>query len=155
VSDDYTVLHDLLLTFNYREEKNGVFTNKAVSWEVVNNFVKKEKSLPSNTYQVPGRNFYSFLNGAISTDPTVKRYFKDIDLTLTSGGTEILDYVSIGQANLGITSSGEIPTYTNMDKGGLGLLSSKVRLERKKMTLSISTLDSLRLGQITKLLNFQ
>jgi hypothetical protein len=155
VGDQLAVIHDLTLTINYREEKDGVITTKSVSWPVEKNFVKKEKSFPSNSVQVLGKEFYTFVKGAIDVDPLVKRYFKDIDITIESGGQEILDYVSVGQANLGITSSGEIPTYSNMSSGGLGLLSSKVKLERKKMTITPTSLDSLRRGQITKALNFQ
>ncbi len=153
--DDNAVLHDLTLVFNYREEKNGIFTNKSVSWPIVKNHTKLDPGAPSNIYGTPGLRFYSFLRGAIDVDPLVKRYFRDADLILTSGGKEILDYVSIGQANLGITSSGEIPVFSNLTKDGLGIFSSKTKLERKKMSLAQPTLDSLRLGIYTKALNFQ
>ena len=123
-------------------------TDKSVTWKVAENLEKTE-------YTFKGRAFYEFMQGAFEKDPAVKRYFQSASLTIVSGGQAIKDYISIGQANLGITSSGEIPRYSNLSNGALGLFSSKTTFTRPDIGLANVTLDSLRNGVVTKSLNFQ
>lgn len=146
--DDNGVIHDVMMTFNLVEEKNGQFTDKSITWTL-------DKNLSKNELNVKGTLFYEFMQGALEKDPAIKRYFEDLTLTISSGGQDIKNYISIGQANLGITSSGEIPVYTNIEGDGLGLFSSKATFVRSEMKLANNTLDSLRYGVVTKSLNFQ
>jgi hypothetical protein len=146
--DSRAVIHDVTFVFNVKEEVGGKITDKSVEWRVVKNFEKTE-------YAFKGREFYEFMQGAFDKDPSIKRYFQNASIVLNSGGQEIRDYISIGQANLGITSSGEIPVYSNLSNGAQGLFSSTTRFERPDIGLSLVTLDSLRNGVLTKSLNFQ
>lgn len=146
--DPAGVIHDVIFTFYVKEEKGGKITDKAVTWKVAENLEKTE-------YTFKGREFYEFMQGAFEKDPLTKRYFQDASLTIVSGGQAIKEYISIGQANLGITSSGEIPVYSNLSNGALGLFSSKTTFTRTDIGLANVTLDSLRNGVITKSLNFQ
>jgi hypothetical protein len=146
--DPAGVIHDVAFTFNVKEEKAGKVTDKSVTWKVAENLEKTE-------YTFKGRAFYEFMQGAFEKDPAVKRYFQSASLTIVSGGQAIKDYISIGQANLGITSSGEIPRYSNLSNGALGLFSSKTTFTRPDIGLANVTLDSLRNGVVTKSLNFQ
>jgi len=146
--DEAAVIHDIKFVFNIKEEKDGNITDKSVTWTVVKNLDKSE-------YTFKGRIFYEFMQGAFEKNPSVKRYFQNASLIITSGGKEIKDYISIGQANLGITSSGEIPVYSNLSNGGQGIFSSTSSFIRTDIGLANTTLDSLRNGVITKTLNFQ
>ncbi|MBP9056446.1 MAG: hypothetical protein KBF69_08660, partial [Saprospiraceae bacterium] len=119
-----------------------------------------EKSGSSNSYSLGtrGKAFYEFLAGSLSPNESgnqVSRYFKDISIKIISGGQPIKDYINIGLANIGITSSGEVPVYSNMSNDARGIFSSKTQFFRSGMTLSKPSLDSLRSGIITKKLNFQ
>jgi len=146
--DAAAVIHDIKFVFNYKEEKSGFITDKSVTWDVIKNHDKNE-------YTFKGRSFYEFMQGAMEKSPAIKRYFQSASLQVISGAVEIKDYISIGQANLGITSSGEIPVYTNLSNDGQGIFSSKTEFIRKDIGLANVTLDSLKNGVITKSLNFQ
>jgi hypothetical protein len=156
--DENSVTHDIIITINFVEKKDGVEVERSVDWKVVRNFVDKSVSSSSYNYATKGIRFYEFLAATLSpSEPNnpVTRSFKDISLKILSGGQPIRDYIRIGQVNLGITSSGEIPVYTNMSNGARGIFSSKTEYIRTGMLLSKPALDSLRNGVITKKLNFQ
>ncbi|MBC7884154.1 MAG: DUF4249 family protein [Saprospiraceae bacterium] len=146
--DPNAVIHDIQLVINFKEEKGGNLEDKSVVWTIVKNHDKNE-------YSLKGRLFYEFLQGALDKDPLKKRYFQHASLIVVSGGQAIKDYISIGQANLGITSSGEIPVYSNLSKDGQGIFSSKTSFIRTDIGLAQGTLDSLRGSVLTKSLNFQ
>lgn len=147
--DANAVIHDVSFVFFIKEEKDGRVTDKNVTWQVVTNSDKTE-------FAFKGRAFFEFMQGAFDEkSPNVKRYFQNASIIINSGGKELKDYINIGQANLGITSSGEIPTYSNLSNGGLGIFSSSISFARNNIGLSNITLDSLRNGHITKSLNFQ
>lgn len=148
IADPLAAIHDVNYIIYYKEEKDGVITNKSVTWHLLRNYEKTE-------YTYKGQAFYEFMSGAISVDPQVKRYMQNASLEIVSGGKEIRDYISIGQANLGITSSGEIPKYSNLSNGGLGLFSGRSVFRRDNIGFANITLDSLRNGIFTKSLNFK
>jgi hypothetical protein len=154
-SNDDAVIHDVRLVFNYRELKDGVFTNKSVTWNVARNYFKTNLSENNNNVTVRGVDFYTWLKSAIPVDPQAKRLSRDMEIYITSGGVDLLSYVSVGQANLGITSSGEIPVFTNLKGDALGIFSSKTNLIRKQINISVPTQDSIRRGIYTKQLGFQ
>lgn len=144
------VIFDLYLDFNYRERvrnSGDPYEAKSVRWKIASD-------IEAVKIDVPGVNFYGFLIGAIPIDDSVERIFEDIDLELLSGGPEIKEYIRIGEANLGITSSQDVPTYTNLSEGR-GLFSSLYREVKQNIQLTNSTLDSLKIGSITGELNFQ
>ena len=149
------VIHDLTIHFHFDEEKNGKTELKTVSWTAAKNFT--DKALTGNGYPftTKGRGFYEFMQGAMEKNPAIKRYFKSATMEITSGSKEVKEYISYGQVNLGITSSGEIPVYTNFSNNGRGLFYSTVKFKRTNIELASQTLDSLRNGIFTKELNFQ
>ena len=76
-----------------------------------------------------------------------------MDMIVVSGGTEILDFVNVSSANLGITSTQDVPSYTNIPEGR-GIFSSRYTTELNTITLSNQTIDSLVNGSLTSQLNF-
>lgn len=157
--DPNSAIHDIILTINYREFKNGVETQKSVDWPLgVNVSSKIGGSGLGYTKSVLGRSFYQFLGAAIpAVDPSeqITRVIKDASLKIISGGQPIKDYITIGQINLGITSSGELPVYSNISNNGRGLFSSKSTFIRLGIPFNSETRDSIRKGIYTKQLNFQ
>jgi|JI7StandDraft_1071085.scaffolds.fasta_scaffold11121_5 hypothetical protein len=156
--DNNSVIHDIILTINYREiDAKGIELRKSVDWVAGNNTSNK---VGANNYShsVKGISFYQFLGGNIpANDPAnpVTRRFDNITLKIVSGSQAIKDYISIGQINLGITSSGEIPVYSNLSNGARGLFASKATFVREGMAITNTTMDSLRNGIYTRQLNFK
>ncbi|MFZ1750380.1 MAG: hypothetical protein WAU01_09320 [Saprospiraceae bacterium] len=146
--DEKSVIHDVVMTIFYTEEKAGTVLRKSITWPIARNIDKTE-------YTIKGRAFFDFMAGALDKDPNIKRFFQSASFAVISGGQEVKEYISIGQANLGITSSGEIPVYTNLSNDARGLFSSRTAFERINIGLAQGTLDSLKNGSITRSLNFK
>ncbi len=123
------------------------FVDTTLIWDVAKNVRDKEVVIP---YQ----NFFLFLRSELKEDPDIRRRFIDMDVELYGGGEEMDNFVNVLQANLGITSSQEIPIYTNMSDG-LGIFSSRNEDISTEVRISPVTIDSLYNGSITKDLNFQ
>jgi hypothetical protein len=140
-------IHSLEFRINYIEELNGVETNKTLIWPVVKNITGESYTLPANA-------FFTFLGANIKKEPGIKRYFKNLDFAIYSGDENLSNYLLVGQANTGITSSGEIPTFTNLSRG-LGIFGSKAKVEVLGLGLNFSTADILKTSPLTKDLNFQ
>jgi len=145
--------HDISLVFEYTEEKNGTFSDKTIEWPLVSNYEENVNDLVIN-YRIKGRAFYEFLKSNLTADPAVNRFMRRGSIKISSGGEDIAKYTSILKANTGITSSGEIPSYTNITNG-VGLFSSKTTFVRQNIGFANQTLDSLKNGTITKSLNFR
>lgn len=126
---------------------DGTSITKVLPWTIAQN-------IDTRRVQVLGRDFYQFLRSNLETDPQIKRFFQSIDFEIISGTQEIYDYVRVLQANLGITSSGEIPVYSNMSTG-YGIFASRASTIINNLPISATTQDSLKKGFITKDLNFQ
>ncbi len=126
---------------------NGGVEEKLLKWNVLNNSedIKMEAD---------GEAFFSFLKGALDEDPSITRSLGLAQFELVSGNSILADYIRVGQANLGITSSGEIPIFSNISDG-LGLFGSKYVDLRTDIPYRQVTIDSLKDGSITKALNFQ
>jgi len=140
-------IYDLFLRFNYRERVNGGdFEQKSVVWTIAQNLNRTE-------FEFQGINFYSFLSGAIPSGSQYDRRFDNFDVILVSGGKEILEFNRIGSANLGITSSQDVPVFSNLSEGR-GIFSSKYTEVRSGIGLSPKSIDSLRTGIFTGDLNF-
>lgn len=141
------VVFDLTLSMSYLESTNGgPFNPIVLNWTFAKNITELE-------YDINGTSFYTFIASRLEEDPSAVRVFQNIDFILQSGGQEILDYVSVVQANLGITSSQDVPTFTNLSEG-VGLVSSRNSIIREDIPITPGTLDSLVNGIYTKHLNF-
>jgi hypothetical protein len=76
-----------------------------------------------------------------------------MDIQIWCAGHELEEFVKIAQANTGITSTQDIPTYTNLSEG-LGIFTSRNVATHTGFKIGTVTLDSLRNGIVTKDLNF-
>lgn len=142
--------YEVYLTLRYEEwpvNNPAARVEKAIRWRVATRVRALQLSFP-------GTEFYSFVRGQISQDPSVSRAFKQMDVEVVGGGSELYDYVSVLIANQGITSAEEVPNYSNLSEG-LGLYSSRTRTIAAGFEVTDETLDSLRNGIYTKALNFQ
>nr|MBS0038434.1 DUF4249 family protein [Saprospiraceae bacterium] len=140
---------NLRLYFNYEEriiDQGNTYEPRVAVWNVVTR-------ASGNTIGIRGNEFLQWVGGALEEKGNVQRRFQSIDLRLDAGGLELFNYVNVGLANTGITSSNEIPLYTNIE-GGLGVLSSINHTEVVDFHLRPAAMDSLIMGRFTQDLNF-
>lgn len=140
-------IYTVVFYFNITETKGEISTDKRLEWIVSANTDK-------SNIEANGNDFYSFLSGALEKDELVRRSFNSIEFELISGNKSIEDYIRVGQANLGITSSGEIPVLSNLSDG-LGVFGTTHTHRRTGIMLTQPSRDSLLNGSITADLNFQ
>lgn len=143
-------LFDLSFIVHYRERnvlEGGDFEDKSFVWNVANNF-------DDTIFELQGLNFYAALAANLEAGDQYDRRFRFLDMIVAEGGEEIKEYVRIGQANSGLTSSQDIPVFTNLSEGR-GVFSSRQESRNEGIPITTVTLDSLVNGQFTKDLNFE
>lgn len=143
-------LFDLKVFFHYSErspETGNMFVPKAFEWTVARN-------LPSREHKIDGVDFYNAVRANIKINSEATRRFDSLDIVVWAGGKELAEFIKITQANTGITSTQDIPSYTNMSEG-IGLFSSRNVSFNTGFLLANPSLDSLKNGVITDPLNFQ
>lgn len=162
-TEQAAVFYDLRLIFNYDEESldnPGQREARSVVWTIEDGLERRNSStgglLTQTTFELEdGILFYQFLGANIEEDDRAIRTFTGIDLQFDAGGQDLFDYISIGQANTGITSSQIIPTFTNLSNDAVGVFSSRVTTRNMDpYGINTETRDSLREGSFTRQLNF-
>ena len=126
---------------------NGQVINKTLTWRPLTSTDKLAN-------EIDGTQFYTFLAANLSTENISARFLNGIDYKITAVGQEFAQIATVAQANLGITSSGEVPTYTNLSEGR-GIFTSRQVSQLLDRQLTPRALDSLRNGRITRALRFQ
>ena len=140
-------IYDAYVRLFYDETIDGVTTPKSIDWSLL-------KNSEINEIDVLSTGFYDLVGNSLVVDPSITRQQMGASFTLISGSIEISDYIRIGQANLGITSSGEIPVYEGSLSYGLGLFGSRFTDLRDDLVLTQLTRDSLSSGPRTGDLGF-
>lgn len=157
--DEHAYLFDLKIKVHIEEsdpDNPSVFIPKTVEWVLARNLEREDGNGGSvrRKVQIKGEEFFKFLGNSLDETLPVTRVFRSIDVEVSSGGIELLEFLRISQANTGITSSQTIPTYTNVE-GGFGLFTSRTITKLEDLTINGVTRDSLVNGFYTKNLNFQ
>ena len=132
---------------------NSTQTFFNLRWNATNLINDNAGTNSSQDIELPGASFFDFLAANFNPNPNVTRQILKLDIRVTSFGQEIGQYLDVINANAGITSAQEVPTFTNVD-GGLGLFSSTNETVLEDLSLSPRTLDSLYDGSITGNLQF-
>ena len=154
--EDCAFFYDVKLLIHYEEQNPdnlNEFIEKELEWVVERNLERIDGN-PRTGIRLVGSDFYKFLQISIPNDQVLLRKFNSIDIIVDAGGEDLFEYINIGQANTGITSSQVIPSYTNLTNG-VGVFSSRNRLITTDYNISGESRDSLRDGIYTKDLNFQ
>ena len=149
-------IYDLVFHVNYLEKDNSLanasFEEKTKVWNVAQGLENPVTDF-SILAEVEGTAFFTFMASELEANDKFERVFKSIDVIVFAGGVEIKEYQNVGLANLGITSSQDIPTYTNLSSGR-GLFSSRTKNSRLDVNITPRTLDSLKNSSLTKDLGF-
>ncbi|MEL6968561.1 MAG: DUF4249 family protein [Bacteroidota bacterium] len=146
---------DLRMIISYREtdpDNQSQLKAKQVEWVLAQN-LEREEDISLQSFRFPNESFYQFLASTLEPLSEGFRKFDAINIQVTGAGQEIEDYLRISNANIGITSSQEIPVYTNVENG-VGVVSSRFQVISEDLGLGADARDSLYNGFITKELNF-
>lgn len=152
---DSAFIFDATLYVRYAEYPKvdpSQLVEKTIVWPWVRGLRRESNS---NQFEVEkiGIEFYQLMKNNIPADDNMKRIFQGIDVEIIAGGAYLEKYVNVSLANTGITSSGEIPTYTNISEG-LGIFDSVNKYRRNGIGIIDKTRDSLKMGYLTRNLNF-
>lgn len=151
---------DLRMYIHYREtdpEMPGTIHDKTLVWKVrqgIEREVNGGQPASSVLVEFPGLEFYQFMASELEVNDAVVRSLQSIDLEVVGAGAEFKELLDIAQANVGITGSQELPTYTNLSEG-VGIFSSRIVLRKNGLVLTPESRDSLSQGIYTRKLNFQ
>ncbi len=152
---EFAQLFDAILYFNYEESIPGdpsTFEPKNLEWFIAKGQFKEEGARMKE--EVSGESFFRYLQANLENNADVRRRFKSIDFLVIGGGQELKEYIRIGLANTGITSSQVIPTYSNLSEG-FGIFTSRNFIIKEGMDLSSNAQDTLQDGIYTRHLNFE
>lgn len=123
------------------------FVPKVLQWKLGE--VREETVIST-----PGIDFFKNMGSNIPKGSNFVRTFEYIDAEFIYTGSEFLKYIDFISANNGITSSQPIPPYSNLS-AGLGLVAERNVQRVNNIFLNEVSLDSIKFGQYTKLLNFK
>ncbi len=152
-----TAFYDVKMLFNYLEEDPdniGNFESKTLEWPIATSLDANVSNSTVFSLTFEGEELYRFLGAELDDNGGADRIFVSLDFVVEAGGQALFDYINIGQANTGITSSQLIPTYTNLSEG-FGVFSSRTTVPYVGFTLKAEARDSLANGIHTKDLGFQ
>jgi uncharacterized protein DUF4249 len=150
-----SAFYDVKMVVRFLERANNdPYVSKSIVWDIEDNISAEGGSPTVFNFSFDGEEFYRFLGAELDDDDSFSRIFEGLDFIVDAGGEDLYEYVNIGQANTGITSSQVIPTYTNLSEG-FGVFSSRNRMNYDGFALKGESLDSLRNGIHTRDLNFQ
>ena len=152
-------VYDVRIFFNIRElfpADASMNRDRRLEWRLQNAYVPGDGDDSGSTVRlaVDPSGFYRFLGGALEEDPNVVRRFQSFDVQVAAAGQEVLDLRRLESANTGITGSGSLPRYTNLE-GGIGLFTSNIVTLKEGVGFDGESLDSLRDGQFTRELGFR
>jgi hypothetical protein len=148
-------IFDVKLIIHYTEyeiSNPGNTQDKSIEWNWARG-LRNQDEATTLSVEKTGIEFYEVLKNNIEVNSALKRIFTGIDVVVIGGGESLEKFINVGLANTGITGSQELPSYTNLSEGK-GIFSSIHKLTAEKLLLNASTWDSLRVGYITKNLNF-
>ena len=137
-----------LLKTHYTEFSENGEVDKVDTW-----LVEKAISV-SRIDMTNGVEYFQHLSNALEADPAISREFESITLELISGDINVYNYLVSGDANLGITSSGEVPAYSNVTNAR-GIFGSIHTFTKEGMQLNAESLEELKEGDYTADLNFR
>ncbi len=151
-ADESAQFFDVKMDIHFEEiPANGTPSSKTLTWTIAKNVDAIEGP---NKIEVEGIEFYKFLASILTEEVSLTRRINTIDIRVDAGGKELFNYINVGQANTGITSSQVIPTYTNIENG-LGIFASRNQLIEEGFFIDSITRELLKNGELTRRLNFE
>ncbi|GAB5551254.1 MAG: hypothetical protein Sapg2KO_08450 [Saprospiraceae bacterium] len=146
-------IFDVRLLIYIHEQGNGREETKMLEW-ILTDDLRSVSEEGRVSVGILGEEFYRFIGSSLEQENGIQRRLEGFDVAIAAGGQEMVDLLTISEANLGLTSAQVIPRYTNLSEGA-GLFSSRSKAVRKDLTITGVSQDSLRDGIYTRSLNFR
>ena len=157
-------LYQLIIKFYYTEiNKLNTADSilKSVDWIFPENKFDGDYSNASQLEAVTtGKAFYQFVKASISPNENVWRKFRYLEFRISAAEDYLATYMDVNKPNSGFNI--DKPALTNIkitregksDEDGIGLFSSRATVIKKR-GLARKTLDTLKLGYLTRALEFR
>ena len=129
--DDLIDLYEVGFVFAFTENGPGGLRFRELYWPAAQNLTDGKRA------SIDLKRLFGFLRSELEVDPAVTRRFRFLQLVITGGDQAFADYQQLLVANSGITSTQELPPFTNVE-GGLGLFGSVTQF-RQDTSASLST----------------
>lgn len=142
--------YDIFLIFHIKELNLDVspdWVNKTYIW-------KAGKEVEETTFRIKGTDFFKSFEDFLTQDTKIKRKFNTMDVMVRGVGKEMKQLKDIINLNTGITSSIQLPSYSNLTYG-YGIFSTTNTSTVSDLFLDETSRDSLKLGIYTKRFNFE
>ena len=152
---DAATIFDVTMFFRYIEYPATDPTaqvEKTIVWPWAKGLRRESESKFFNL-EKPGLEFFQLVKNNVAVDANIKRIFLGIDVEIIAGDANLEGYVNTALANTGITASQDIPSYSNISDGR-GIFGSISKFKRYSLGLQDKARDSLKMGYLTKNLNF-
>lgn len=156
INDNTGALFDVTIRVKYAEAVDGNPNNrisKSVEWKFLEG-VEPEPGTSTIRNDMFGEDFFSALGLNLIPENDGPRYFNSVEIEVSNGGEEILEFTTVVDANSGLTGSNIPPVYTNVENG-FGIFTSRNTSTITGIDLLQNARDSLMEGQYTRHLNFQ
>ena len=151
-ADETARFFDVKMTIHLEEQQaNNIANRRTLTWTIARNITAMDGP---NRISFEGVEFYRFLANTLAEEAVRSRRVRAIDIRIDVGGEELFNYINVGQANTGITSSQVIPTYTNIENG-LGIFSSRNQFLEEGFSIDGITREGLKNSELTRGLNFE
>lgn len=151
-ADETASFFDLKMTIHLEEQQaDNLLNQRSLTWTIAKNITAIDGP---NRIDFEGIEFYKFLANTLADQPVRSRRIQAIDIRIDIGGEALFNYINVGQANTGITSSQIIPTFTNIENG-LGIFSSRNQLLEEGFAIDAITREGLQNSDLTRGLNFE
>ncbi|NLO67284.1 MAG: DUF4249 family protein [Bacteroidales bacterium] len=154
ITAPYTRIYQLQIRFHYLEVMNRDTIEKSQLWNIGHFTTVDGSGGERIATNILHRRFYQWLGNKLSpaTEGMVRLATrKALDFVFTVGGEELFMFMEVNKPESGPPR--EKPAYTNL-VGGLGLFSSRFKLEIKGKGLTYHSIDSLASGMYTNTLGF-
>ncbi len=149
ISSKNALQYSLIIRIKYQEVINGNTTNKHIDWLAMSG-VKSQSPNGSESleFEIETNSLFNYISNNVPNTTVDARIIGTHDYFLTAGGTELVNYINVEEAQSGITEGQIKPIYTNINNG-LGIFSTRYTEELHDIQYTSRTVDSLVNGSIT------
>lgn len=148
---------DVRIRFFYQEAIDGDLNNrvnKSVVFTVLKNIEPDDEDDTSILIEVLSTDILASVGAMVDASGPGPRFFTTMEMVVDAGSKDLIDFISVGQANKGLTGASVPPIFSNIP-GGFGLFSSRNSASVGGLRLIDQARDSLMNGRFTGQLNFQ
>lgn len=151
---EQVAIYDLQMNMKIKETNNadGSSEINTYTWLIQNSENVEEGTL-SGSLRIDPLGLYIFLENSLELNADITREFMSYNFEIVGGSGSVAEYLTIGRANTGITSSQVLPTFTNLSEG-VGIFSSINSVISEEQFVTSATRDELSVNSRTQPFNF-